>query len=65
MGSTADRNDEVFVPCRDLDQRIAEMRELLAMMRPTSTAGALRVLRDSFPDIPLDQRVRAISEARG
>ena len=44
-----------------LDQRILAMRQLLALMKPASTASALKVLRDSFPDIPLDERVRALS----
>ncbi len=47
-----------------LDRRIAEMRRLLAAMRPDSTAAALRTLRDAFPDIPLDERIRALSATR-
>jgi hypothetical protein len=47
-----------------LDQRIAAMRRLLAAMEPASTASALRVLRQAFPDVPLDARVRALGEAR-
>ena len=47
-----------------LDQRIAEMRRMLAAMKPGSTAGALRALRDAFPDIPLDERIRALTATR-
>jgi len=45
-----------------LQRRIDEMRRLLAAMGPESTAMALRALREAFPDIPLDERVRALSE---
>jgi hypothetical protein len=45
-----------------LDRRIAEMRRLLAAMQPASTASQLQALRDAFPDVPLDQRVRVLSE---
>lgn len=45
-----------------LDQRIAEMRRLLAAMKPASTASQLQALRDAFPDVPLKQRVRVLSE---
>lgn len=48
----------------DLDRRIAEMRQLLAVMKPPSAASALQVLRHSFPDIPLAHRVRVLVEAR-
>ncbi len=44
-----------------LDERIGEMRRMLVLMKPASTAGALKALRDSFPDVPLDERVRALA----
>jgi hypothetical protein len=65
MGSAGRDTDGIQGLTRDLDRRISEMRELLAVMRPTSTATALKALRDSFPDIPLDERVRVLTEARG
>ena len=43
-----------------LDRRIAEMRRMVAAMRPSSTASALRILRDTFPDIPFNERIRAL-----
>jgi hypothetical protein len=43
-----------------LDHRIAEMRRMVAAMKPSSTASALRVLRDSFPDVPFRERVSAL-----
>jgi len=64
MGSTMRNTDDVQGLARDLDRRIDEMRELLAAMRPASTASALKALRESFPDIPLDKRVRVLAEAR-
>jgi hypothetical protein len=47
-----------------LQERIAKMRRLLAAMEPESTAALLRALRQVFPDIPLDERVRAMSDVR-
>jgi len=47
-----------------LDRRIAEMRRLLAAMRPDTTADALKALRDAFPDTPLDERLAAIRATR-
>lgn len=47
-----------------LDRRIAEMRRLLAAMRPDTTADALKALRDAFPDMPLDERLAAIRATR-
>jgi hypothetical protein len=47
-----------------LTTRIAEMREMLAAMAPDSTSTALRALRDAFPDVPLNARVRVLSELR-
>jgi hypothetical protein len=47
-----------------LDSRIADMRRLLAGMQPGSTASALRVLRDAFPEATLEERVRALTAVR-
>ena len=47
-----------------LDRRIADMRRMLADMLPGSTASALRVLRDAFPEASLEERVRALTATR-
>ena len=47
-----------------LDRRIAEMRRLLAAMRPHTTAEALKALRNAFPDTPLDEHLAAIEATR-
>jgi len=47
-----------------LDRRIADMRRMLADMQPGSTASALRVLRDAFPEASLEERVRALTATR-
>jgi len=47
-----------------VDARIADMRRLLEQMTEPSTTEALRVLRDNFPDAPLDERVRAMKFSR-
>ncbi len=44
-----------------LDLRIAEMRQLLAAINPSTTADRLRMLRERFPDIPLRERMQALS----
>lgn len=41
--------------------RNAEMRRVLAAIQPDSAAHALRALRDAFPDVPLDERVRMVA----
>jgi len=46
------------------DRRIAEMRRMLADMKPGSAASALRVLRDAFPEATLAERVRALTAVR-
>jgi len=46
------------------DRRIAEMRQMLADMKPGSAASALRVLRDAFPEATLAERVRALTAVR-
>jgi hypothetical protein len=47
-----------------LDHRIAEMRRMLADMKPSSAATALRVLREAFPEATLADRVRALTPVR-
>ena len=47
-----------------LDRRIADMRRMLADMQPGSTASALRVLRDAFPEASLEERIRALTATR-
>jgi hypothetical protein len=44
-----------------VDESIAEMRQLLIEMRAIDTASALRSLRRAFPNAPLADRVRAIA----
>ena len=48
-----------------LDQRIAEMRRVVATMKHASASDTLRILRERFPDIPLRERMRAISQQPG
>ena len=44
-----------------LDRRIVQMRRMLALMKPASPTDTLRLLRERFPDIPLSERVRALT----
>ena len=44
-----------------LDRRIAEMRRLLAAMKPCTAADGLKLLRERFPDVPLSERVQVFS----
>ena len=53
-------NEEPAAP----DNRMADMRRLIAAIRPPTTAAALRSLREAFPDIPLSERVRALDKVR-
>jgi hypothetical protein len=40
------------------------MRQMLVEMRAVDTAGALRALRDAYPDVPLAERVHALAAVR-
>ena len=69
MGAKAYRTSQLGAPEHEwpsarLDQRIADMRRLLRALEPSSAASALKVLRDAFPEIPLEDRVRALTELR-
>jgi hypothetical protein len=44
-----------------VEARVAEMRALLARMRPASDAEALQALRNAFPEVALSTRVAAIA----
>ncbi len=48
-----------------LEDRIVAMRELLASLSPPSDGEALKLLRASYPDAPLVERVRATARWRG
>lgn len=48
-----------------IDARVADMRALLARMRPASDAEALQCLRSAFPNASLAARVAAMATARG
>lgn len=48
-----------------LDRRVAEMRRMLAAMKPSSASDALKALRDRFPDVPLSERMQAFSGPDG
>jgi hypothetical protein len=44
-----------------LDRRISEMRHLLTAIQPASPAVTLRALREAFPDVPLEERMRVMT----
>jgi hypothetical protein len=46
------------------DPRLAEMRDVLDMLRESEISDALRLLRQLFPHIPFPFRVRALMAAR-
>ncbi len=50
---------------RVLEARLADMRDLLARMRPTSDAEALQALRAAFPGTSLSDRVAVLSGRPG
>lgn len=57
------RHDEIDLSAI-LNDRISDMRRLLADLEPGSAASALRVLRDAFPEASLQERVRALTAVR-
>jgi hypothetical protein len=46
-------------PARLGEPPVQDMRAFLARLRPQSTAEALRLLRNAYPDAPLSLRVAA------
>ena len=44
-----------------VEERVAEMRQLLIEMQAIDAASALRSLRRAFPHVPLADRVRALA----
>ncbi len=46
------------------DWEISDMRAFLARVRPQSTAEALRLLRNAYPEAPLGHRVAACGLSR-
>lgn len=44
------------------DSRTAEMHRILDGLAHPSASEALRTLRDAFPGVPLDERVRVIAD---
>jgi hypothetical protein len=44
-----------------VEERVAEMRQMLIEMQAIDTASALRSLRRAFPDTALTERVRALA----
>ena len=46
-------------------ERVAELRHMLELMKHPTTAETLQILREAFPDIPLKDRVAALTERRG
>ena len=47
-----------------LERQIADMRDLLQLMRGASAAESLRALRSAFPDTTLAARAAAIADRR-
>ncbi len=48
----------------ELDEQIARMRQMLKLMAPGTGAMALGAMRKAFPEIPLEDRVRALKSYR-
>jgi len=45
-----------------LDDQIARMRHVLKLMSEGSPSAALGAMRQAFPDVPLAERVRALTQ---
>ena len=57
-----ERNPTLLDP--QVEDRVAEMRQMLLEMHAVDTAAALRSLRTAFPHVPLTDRVRALATDR-
>ncbi len=49
---------------REIDRQVARLRELLAMVGPETGSAALGAMRHAAPDVPLAERVKALSSYR-
>lgn len=49
---------------REIDRQVARLRELLAMIGPETGSSALGAMRKAAPDVPLADRVKALSTHR-
>jgi hypothetical protein len=49
----------------DLDAHIQRLRSILKLMAPESGAQALGAMRKAAPNVPLKDRVRALTGPRG
>ncbi len=64
MGKNGTKSAEQAAFQAEIDEQIARMRQMLRLMAPGTGAMALGAMRKAFPDVPLDERVRALKTYR-
>ena len=55
---------EILEADKEIDRQVARLRELLEMMGPETGSSALGAMRKAAPQLPLAERVRALSSYR-
>jgi hypothetical protein len=55
---------EILEADKEIDRQVARLRELLEMMAPETGSRALGAMRKAAPQLPLAERVRALSSYR-
>lgn len=59
-----DNDRQASPPDPRVEERVAEMRQMLIEMQAIDTASALRSLRRAYPDAALTERVRTLAGDR-
>lgn len=64
MDKSEAKSVEIREADKEIDRQVARLRELLEMMGPETGSSALGAMRKAAPQLPLAERVRALSSYR-
>ena len=64
MDKSEAKSAEILEADKEIDRQVARLRELLEMMAPETGSSALGAMRKAAPQLPLAERVRALSSYR-
>jgi hypothetical protein len=64
MDKSEAKSAEIREADKEIDRQVARLRELLEMMGPETGSSALGAMRKAAPQLPLAERVRALSSYR-
>jgi hypothetical protein len=64
MDKSEAKSAEIREADKEIDRQVARLRELLEMIGPETGSSALGAMRKAAPQLPLAERVRALSSYR-